>query len=150
MAYTYEFPRPAVTVDAVVFVKENNVLKVLLIQRGHDPFQGKWAFPGGFLDMNETCETAVVRELEEETGLTGIKFTQAFTVSTPDRDPRGRTISVVFYGFTDVNNAAVKANDDAADAKWFGVESLPEMAFDHAEILEDILATYKWEEFEPL
>ena len=150
MAYTYEFPRPAVTVDAVVFVKEDNELKVLLIKRAHAPFEGEWAFPGGFLDMEETCETAVVRELQEETGLSGIKFTQAFTVSTVDRDPRGRTISVVFYGFTDINNQEVKAADDAKDAQWFSVEELPDMAFDHAKVLEDLLATYKWEEFEAL
>lgn len=150
MAYTYEFPRPAVTVDAVVLLKENNVLQVLLIQRKQEPFAGLWAFPGGFLDMDETCENAVVRELEEETGLTGLKFTQAFTVSTPDRDPRGRTLSVVFYGFTDGENKTVRASDDAAQAAWFNVEDLPEMAFDHAKILEDLLATYKWEAFEEL
>lgn len=150
MAYTYDFPRPAVTVDALVFLKVNNELKVLLIQRKNEPFAGMWAFPGGFLDEKETCEIAVERELEEETGLTGIKFTQAFTVSTPGRDPRGRTLSVVFYGFTDVNNQIVEAADDAQEAKWFDVESLPEMAFDHSKIIEDLLATYKWDEFDTL
>lgn len=148
MAYTYEYPRPAVTVDAVVLLKEEEKLKILLIERKFAPFANTWAFPGGFLDEKETAETAVSRELEEETGLQGIKFTQGLTVSTPDRDPRGRTVSIIYYGFTDASNKEVKGGDDAKQAKWFSIDQLPDLAFDHATILEEILSTYKWTAFE--
>ena len=97
-SYTYDWPRPMVTVDAVVYVVVEETTKLLLIQRGHEPFHGKWAFPGGFVEMDEELEDAVVRELAEETGLTGVALEQMHTFGTLGRDPRGRTISVVFLG----------------------------------------------------
>lgn len=135
--YQYEYPRPAVTVDAVVFLMKADLFHVLLIKRKNSPYQGSWAFPGGFLDMDETLDTAVCRELEEETGLREIDFIQLKTYSTVDRDPRGRTISTAFIGVTSEENCHIKGADDALEAKWFSLEYLPELAFDHAEILED-------------
>jgi 8-oxo-dGTP diphosphatase len=120
-------------------MKENDALMLLLIKRKNDPFKDCWAFPGGFLDMDETLETAVGRELEEETCLKGIEFTQLKTYSSLDRDPRGRTISTAFIGFTTLDNCQVKGADDAAEAKWFNTNNLPSLAFDHKEIIEDAL-----------
>ncbi|MDP4184700.1 MAG: NUDIX hydrolase, partial [Bacteroidota bacterium] len=99
MTYTYEYPRPAVTTDAIIVCRESDEKYVLLIQRLKDPFAGKWALPGGFLNMDESLEEGCKRELEEETGLVGISLTQFHTFGAVNRDPRGRTISVVFYGF---------------------------------------------------
>jgi len=134
--YSYEYPRAALTVDAIVFVKELETTRVLLIERGKEPFFGKWALPGGFIEMDETLETACKRELEEETGLRVDSMQQFRTYDAIDRDPRHRTISVVFS--TELNELAeVKGNDDAAQAKWFLLEELPQLAFDHARILKD-------------
>lgn len=138
MSYTYPYPRPALTVDAVIFQRTDNELKVLLIERKNNPFQGCWAFPGGFVDMEETVEEAAVRELEEETGLTAIDLTQFKVYSDVNRDPRGRVVSVVFYGVVN-HDVILKANDDAKDAQWFSVENLPTLAFDHDKILKEIL-----------
>ncbi len=136
MSYTYQYPRPAVTTDAIVFLEKRDGLQVLLIQRKNEPFQGMWALPGGFLDMGETLEKCAERELEEETGLSGIKLKQLHAFSTIDRDPRGRTIGVAFWGFTTKENSLVKGGDDASEAKWFPIKKLPALAFDHTEILE--------------
>ena len=134
MSVTYKYPRPALTVDAIVFRKTSKT-EVLLIQRGNEPFKNLWAFPGGFVDMDETVEQAAVRELFEETGIKGIELKQFYTFSAINRDPRHRTVSVVFVGFTE-KNIEPKAGDDAKNAKWFELDNLPELAFDHAEILE--------------
>lgn len=136
MNYSYEYPRPAVTTDAVVFLNSDDEIHVLLIQRKYGPFKGMWAFPGGFVEMNETLEQGVVRELQEETGLTDIDLKQLHAFSTVDRDPRGRTIGVAFWGFTTHENSMVKGADDASEAKWFHINSIPPLAFDHQEILE--------------
>lgn len=136
MSFTYDYPRPMLTVDAVVFRINGDKPEVLLIRRKHDPFAGMWALPGGFVDMEETLEEAVVRELKEETGLTGVELTQLFAFSTVGRDPRGRNIDVAFYGFTSLNNSIVKGGDDASDAQWFVVENLPQLAFDHIKAVE--------------
>ncbi|MBN3036024.1 MAG: NUDIX hydrolase [Bacteroidales bacterium] len=132
--FTYEYPRPAVTVDAVVFRRREDNMEVLLIRRDRYPFEGRWALPGGFMDMGETLEEAVVRELEEETGLKGIALQQLHAFSALHRDPRGRTVSVIFWG-TAPADAAIRAGDDAREAAWFPLENLPELAFDHGEIV---------------
>lgn len=135
MPYTYQYPRPAVTVD-IILLDTNNTANLLLIQRKKPPFQGKWAFPGGFIDAEETLEHAAVRELKEETGLTIKHLKQFKTFSEPKRDPRGRTISTVFYGYLPPKTAdQTKAGDDAARAKWFPLENLPALAFDHDQIM---------------
>lgn len=132
--FVYEYPRPAYTVDALIFSADN---KILLIQRKNPPFKGLWALPGGFVDMDETIETAASRELEEETGLKGIELQQMHTFSAVDRDPRGRTISTVFIGFTGYSgDCEVIGKDDAAQASWFSLSSLPELAFDHEEVIK--------------
>ena len=140
MAYTYEYPRPALTTDAAVFTRtKNNELKVLLIQRKTPPFLGFWAFPGGFVEMNETLEASANRELEEETGLKNVRLKQFKTYGAINRDPRGRTVSVVYYGFVDEKNTKVRAKDDANEAQWFPISYLPKLAFDHQQILNDLL-----------
>ncbi len=136
--YTYEYPRPAVTTDAVIFAVEGNKKYVLLIKRGRPPYEGMWALPGGFLDYDEELEDGVKRELEEETGLTGIELKQLKAYGGVNRDPRHRTISVVFYGITGQRHE-VRGMDDAAEAKWFPINDLPPMAFDHEQILQDAI-----------
>lgn len=135
--FVYKYPRPSLTVDAVVFLNDRNETKVLLIKRGNPPFQDSWAFPGGFVDMEETLEQSVVRELEEETKLKDISLRQLKAYSSIDRDPRGRTVSVAFVGITDSTNCKVKGADDASEARWFSLNEIPELAFDHKAILED-------------
>ena len=135
MSYTYEYPRPAVTADCVVITKEKEP-KVLLIQRGHEPFKGCWAFPGGFMNMDETTEQCAVRELAEETGLKVADIQQIGAYSKVDRDPRGRTVTVAYLAVID-KPEAVKGLDDAAKAQWFPISALPKLAFDHEEIMRD-------------
>ena len=141
MSYTYKYPRPAVTADAVVITKKP-IPKVLLIERGDEPFKGHWAFPGGFMNMDETTEACAIRELKEETGLELDNPKQIGTYSDIDRDPRGRTISVV-YLFEIESEREVTGQDDAAKAQWWDIKNLPELAFDHKEILENALAYIK-------
>ena len=135
MEYTYKYPRPAVTADCVVITKEAEP-KVLLIQRGADPYKGCWAFPGGFMNMDETTEQFAIRELEEETGLKVTTIQQIGAYSKVDRDPRGRTITVAYLAIID-KPAQVTGQDDAAKAEWFPLSALPELAFDHADIMAD-------------
>ena len=137
MSYIYEYPRPAVTADCVVITKEKEP-KVLLIQRGHEPFKGCWAFPGGFMNMDETTEQCAVRELEEETGLKVSNIQQIGAYSKVDRDPRGRTVTVAYLAIID-KPEAVKGLDDAAKAQWFPISNLPKLAFDHEEIMKDAI-----------
>lgn len=139
MSYTYNYPMPAVTADAVVFnLKEEEKLRILLIQRKNDPFKGLWALPGGFLDMNETLEECVARELEEETGLKGVKLYQLCAFSQPDRDPRHRTVTVAFWGFCKKNPKLI-AQSDAQNVGWFDLNQLPSLAFDHDKIIKKAL-----------
>ena len=135
MPYTYDYPRPAVTADCVVITMEKEP-KVLLIQRGNEPFKGQWAFPGGFMNMDETTEQCAVRELEEETGLKVAEIKQIGAYSKVDRDPRGRTVTVAYLEIID-KAEAVKGGDDAAKAQWFQISGLPKLAFDHEEIMKD-------------
>lgn len=135
--YTYRFPRPAVTVDILVFAGKGVNLQVLLIKRKYDPFKGRWALPGGFIEMDETLEKAAIRELLEETGIELKQLTQFRGYDDPHRDPRGRTISMAFYSFLEFMPDENKAGDDAEQLKWFPISDLPPLAFDHDKILSD-------------
>lgn len=134
--YSYKYPRPAVTADCVVFgINPEGERLLLLVQRGNEPFKGMWALPGGFLNMDETLEQCARRELKEETGIEAIaRFEELKSFSSIDRDPRGRTITVAFL--VEVPLAEAKGGDDAADARWFGLDEVPQLAFDHAEVLQ--------------
>ena len=140
MPYTYNYPRPAVTADVVAITKEEEP-KVLLIQRGFEPYKGCWAFPGGFMEMDETAEECAIRELEEETGLRLDAIVQVGTYSKVDRDPRGRTITIAYLAVVD-EPLSVIAQDDAAKAEWFPINTLPTLAFDHNEIMSDAIQRY--------
>ena len=140
MAYTYKYPRPAVTADCIVITREAEP-KVLLIQRGGEPFKGAWAFPGGFMDMDETTEQCAIRELEEETGLRVSDIKQIGAYSKVERDPRGRTITVAYLAIID-EPIAVTGQDDAANAEWWPVDALPPLAFDHGEIMADAMQLF--------
>ena len=135
MAFTYEYPRPALTVDCVVFGFDATGLQVLLIRRGVEPFLGAWALPGGFVLMEENLEAAARRELEEETGLKGVFLEQLCTFGEPGRDPRERVVSVAFYALVRPDQHPAKGDTDASDAAWFPADRLPALAFDHAAIL---------------
>ena len=139
------FRNPALTADGVVLVRDPETgpaggLSVLLIERGHEPFKGSWALPGGFVDYGEDIAEAIGREMTEETGLTGLPFRQFRTYGAPGRDPRGHTVSVVYVAFLSGEEPPVIGGDDAAAAAWFPVEDLPDLAFDHASILDEVLA----------
>lgn len=136
MSYTYEYPRPALTVDCVVFGWDDDAVKVLLIQRDLPPFEGSWALPGGFVQMDESLEEAARRELKEETGVESVYLEQLYTMGAPERDPRGRVVSVAYYAIVKRLAQVLIADTDARDAQWFALSELPELAFDHAEILE--------------
>ncbi len=140
MSYTYKYPRPAVTADCIVIAKEPEA-KVLLIERADDPYKGCWAFPGGFLNMDESTEQCAIRELEEETGLTIETIHQIGAYSKVDRDPRGRTITVAYLAIID-KTVPVIGLDDAAKADWWPLSALPRLAFDHDEIIADAIALY--------
>lgn len=140
MSYTYKYPRPAVTADCIVIAKEPEA-KVLLIERADDPYKGCWAFPGGFLNMDESTEQCAIRELEEETGLTIETIHQIGAYSKVDRDPRGRTITVAYLAIID-KTVPVIGLDDAAKADWWPLSALPQLAFDHDEIIADAIALY--------
>jgi 8-oxo-dGTP diphosphatase len=137
--FTYEYARPALTVDCVVFGVDADDLRVLLIQRGLAPFEGQWALPGGFVRIDETLEDAARRELEEETGLGKVFLEQLYTFGAADRDPRERVVSVAYYALVNLRDHHVHAATDARDAAWFGVNDVPRLAFDHADILQTAL-----------
>lgn len=135
MAFTYTYPRPALTVDCVVFGFDDGELKVLLIQRGLDPFRGMWALPGGFVQMKETLDEAARRELLEETGLKDVFLEQLYTFGDVNRDPRERVVSVAYLALVPLSRHSVRADTDARDAAWFCVSDLPSLAFDHEKIM---------------
>lgn len=141
MIYEYKYPRPAVTADAVV-ITQNEPRKVLLIERGGEPFKGCWTFPGGFMNMDETLEECVIRELKEETGLVVTEVKPIGSYSRVDRDPRERTLSVAYLMLVE-DQLPVKGQDDAKQVKWWPLNDLPELAFDHSKILNDTLETLK-------
>lgn len=132
---TYKYPRPALTADAVVFGLDEGELKVLLIRRGREPFAGRWALPGGFVQVGESPDAAVRRELGEETGLRRIFLEQLATFGEPDRDPREHVVTVAYYALVKQTDHQPASASDAADAGWFPVASPPALAFDHDRIL---------------
>lgn len=136
--YCYDYPRPALTVDIVLFHCTQEDVEVLLIKRARQPFEGQWAFPGGFVDEDESLEDAASRELLEETGIGGVRLEQLAAFGDPGRDPRGHTVSVVFSGTIEEQTTAC-AGDDAADARWHSALKPPKLAFDHRKILSAAL-----------
>ena len=142
MSFTYQYARPALAVDCVVFGLDED-LQVLLIQRDIPPFQGRWALPGGFVRMDETLDEAARRELTEETGVTRVYLEQLYTFSDLDRDPRERVVSVAYYALVKLSDHRVKAATDAREAAWFSVVDLPSLAFDHDEVLHAALSRLK-------
>jgi 8-oxo-dGTP diphosphatase len=142
--YVYDWPRPMVTVDAVVFAVRKDEVKLLLINRKNEPFKGQWAIPGGFIGIDEELDDAVARELLEETGLTGVKLEQMHTFGKPGRDPRGRQITVAYMGIITEGLDHVKAGDDAQKAQWFDIDDLPKnMAFDHDDVAKFAISRLK-------
>ena len=147
--YTYDYPRPAVTTDCVIFGYDGKELKVLLIERGIEPFKGCWAFPGGFLNMDEDALAGARRELKEETGLEDAFIEQFHTFSEPGRDPRGRVITIAHYALVKIQE--VEGGDDAAQARWFPIGEVPPLAFDHDRILRMAMSHLKERiHFEPV
>ncbi|HWY78149.1 MAG TPA: NUDIX domain-containing protein [Verrucomicrobiae bacterium] len=135
MAFSYQYARPALTVDCVVFGFDEGELKVMLIQRDLPPFEGKWALPGGFVRVDETLDDAARRELEEETGINKVFLEQLYTVGDLDRDPRERVVSVAYYALVKLSDYRIQPTTDARNAAWFGVSDVPRLAFDHDKIL---------------
>lgn len=140
MPYTYAHPRPSVTVDCVVFGLADAELKVLLIERGGEPFAGRWALPGGFVAENEPLDRAARRELEEETGLADLFLEQLYTFGDPGRDPRGHVVTVAYYALVNLYDHKARAATDARRAEWVSLSAATGLAFDHDRILEVALA----------
>ena len=141
LKFCYRYPHPAVAADCVLFGYDGNNIKILLIQRGNYPYKTSWAFPGGFMNLNETAEEAARRELEEETGLKNVAVRQFYTFTDVERDPRERVLSIAHYALVRISE--VKAADDANDARWFSLNEIPNLAFDHDIILNKALTTLK-------
>lgn len=133
LKYSYKYPHPSVTTDCVIFSFDGTKLRVLLVQRGIEPYKGRWAMPGGFMQMDESAEEGALRELKEETGLQGAYIKQFHAFTEPNRDPRERVITIAFFAL--VKMQEVKGADDAADARWFSLDAVPSLAFDHDLIL---------------
>ncbi len=149
--YQYKYPHPAVTTDCVLFCYKNKQLQVLLIKRGNNPYKGWWAFPGGFMDIDESIEECAKRELKEETHLENIYMQQFHCFGSVNRDPRERVVTIAFMAFIRSDDYTVIADDDANDARWFSIDELPPLAFDHKEMLT--IALQKLRErihFEPI
>ena len=133
--YSYEYPHPAVTVDIVIFTIRDARLKLLLIRRAGEPYRGQWALPGGFIRLDEALDASAGRELEEETGVSGVYLEQLYTFGAPGRDPRERVISVAYYALIPSDRLQLRAATDAEAVGWFGMDELPALAFDHTDII---------------
>ena len=141
--YTYNYPRPAVTTDCTIFGFDGNDLKILLIERAIEPYKGKWALPGGFINMEETAEECAKRVLQKETGLNDIYLEQLYTFSNTDRDPRFRVISISYYALVKLSCYLPQAGKDESNIKWFSLKVVPDLAFDHNNILKISLERLK-------
>lgn len=142
--YIYDWPRPMVSADAAVFGFFAGKAKLLLVNRKYEPFKGKWCLPGGFVDIDEELDDAAARELAEETALVEVRLEQIHAFGNVGRDPRGRVITVTFMGIVTKEQNKLKAGDDAAEARWFDIEKLPEdMAFDHNEVVRFAIGKLK-------
>jgi 8-oxo-dGTP diphosphatase len=152
MPHTYEYPRPALTVDCIIFGLDAQLeLKVMLIQRDIPPFQGQWAIPGGFVRMDETLEQAALRELQEETGIHDVYLEQLYTFGELKRDPRDRIVTVAYYALINLAEQNIQADTDARSADWFALSRLPELAFDHDQILQKAIARLRGKiRYEPI
>lgn len=133
--YCYEHPHPAITADIILFNVEKDSIEILLIQRKNEPYKDYWAFPGGFMDIDETIEACAHRELQEETGLEHMELHEVGCFSEVGRDPRERVVSIAFYGVVDKSSVCPRAGDDARNTGWFNISNLPPLAFDHKEML---------------
>ncbi len=142
MLFTYKYPRPMVTTDIIVTKKVNNVTKILLIKRLNDPYKDSWALPGGFVDQDEELSHAALRELAEETGITGVELLQFRAYGDATRDPRGHCVSIVYHGVAP-QNITPKAGDDAKSLAWFNITDLPALAFDHHKIITQAISMLK-------
>jgi 8-oxo-dGTP diphosphatase len=140
VSVSYAYPRPALTVDCVVFGYDEAALRVLLIQRGNAPFEGKWALPGGFVHVDESLDAAALRELQEETGMERVYLEQLYSFGDPGRDPREHVVTVAYFALVKLSEHKVRAATDARDAAWFDVDDLPSLAFDHDRIFDTALA----------
>ncbi|MEN8678633.1 MAG: NUDIX domain-containing protein [Akkermansiaceae bacterium] len=136
MSFTYEYARPALTTDCVVFGLDEEDLKILLIQRALPPFENEWALPGGFIRVGEDINTCARRELEEETGLKNVYLEQLATIGTPDRDPREHVVTIAYFALVNLIDHPPTAATDARNAAWFSFDDLPPLAFDHEKILK--------------
>lgn len=145
--FAYQYPRPAVTVDIILFVFQQEQLRVLLIRRANDPYKGKWALPGGFVGEKENLYDAALRELKEETNVSNVYLEQLYTFGEPGRDPRARVITVAYFALLSAEEVAqqeVHGASDAGEARWWDIYDLPELAFDHQKILDYALQRLRW------
>ncbi|MBD2188912.1 NUDIX hydrolase [Pseudanabaena mucicola] len=152
MTYNYNYPRPALTVDCIVFGLDAELdLKIMLIKRDISPFQGQWAIPGGFVRMDETLEQAALRELQEETGIQDVYLEQLYTFGDLGRDPRDRTVTVAYYALINLVDQKIQAATDAREADWFPLSTIPQLAFDHNQILQTAITRLRSKiRYEPL
>lgn len=134
--YQYKYPHPAVTTDIVIFTVRDKQLKLLLIMRKGEPYKGKWALPGGFVQLDEDLETSARRELAEETGVSGVYLEQLYTFGAVNRDPRERVITVAYYALISSDKTVLQAATDAEAVGWFSMDDLPSLAFDHQKIVD--------------
>ena len=143
--YSYKYPRPALTVDCAIFCQHKNTTYVLLIERAQEPYANYWAFPGGFVDMDEDLNHAAYRELKEETGFENCELKQFKTYGSINRDPRGRTVSIIYKGELNLTELpSVIGMDDAKQAKWWAINQLPKLAFDHHLIMSELVNEIKY------
>jgi 8-oxo-dGTP diphosphatase len=136
MSFTYEYQRPMVSADIAVLKKLENQVYILLIKRLNQPYKDHWALPGGFLEMNESLLDCAHRELKEETNLSGLLLEQLYTFGDVGRDPRGRCITIVYWGWLNNLESQATAGDDAKEVQWFPIDELPVLAFDHQKVME--------------